>query len=218
MSIEPSRASKEIVRSLSSSFLIVSLSPSLLLSHSSLLLSHSRPLSFLSSLNETFPENWFRIPNAYSFVDLLADIADLFLFAPQPLGRTYDGRFTPLEINLPTEPADLGCFALSALVDVAPGQVAGLVEVVNAVKDQIFKPIFKSVNCNIDDFNKNLQSSPNGSNISSLQTDGNDQGSGSGVFYNPPNKAVASSSSSSTTASGSKSRSHSSSATASAST
>lgn len=178
---------------------------------------HSLLSSFFFSLNETFPENWFRIPNAYSFVDLPGDIADLFLFAPQPLGRTYDGRFTPFEINLPTEPADLGCFALSALVDVAPGQVAGAVEVVNAVKDQIFKPIFKSVNCNIDDFNKNLQSSPNGSGINSLQTDGNDQGSGSGVYYNPPNKAVAASSSSSATASASKSHSRSSSATASVS-
>ncbi|PWN45855.1 hypothetical protein IE81DRAFT_363690 [Ceraceosorus guamensis] len=108
-------------------------------------------------LEEKFPENWFRIPNAYSLVDLLGDVASLLLFKPQPLGETHNGRFVPLEVNVPTLPEDVACFAFAALVDVAPGQVSGGIQVLNAIKDQLFAPLFKSVKCDIDEFSKRQQ-------------------------------------------------------------
>lgn len=153
-------------------------------------------------LNETFPEDWFRIPNSYSLVDLLGDIGTLFLFKPQPLGRNYQGRFVPLELSVPTAPADVGCFAASLLGSIVPGQLQPEVEAINAVKDQLLSVVLKSANCDVSQFNSNAGSGSR-SNISYVENA--DAGSGSGVTklgeYNnaakPTNYKSSSSSSSS---------------------
>lgn len=135
-------------------------------------------------LNETFPEGWLRIPNSYSLVDLLADVGDLFLFKPQPLGRNYEGRFVPFGLTLPTAPGDVGCFAASLLASVIPSQLSPELEAVNAVKDQILGAVFKSAKCDISTFGEDAGSNNNsqpGGTLNDLPQQSGDAGSGSGV-------------------------------------
>ena len=106
-------------------------------------------------LNETFPENWYRIPNSYSLVDLLGDIGDFFLFKPQPLGRNYNGAFVPLNISIPDAPAQIGCLGASLLASAAPGEAEEVVQAVNALKDQILSAVLGSASCNIADYEEN---------------------------------------------------------------
>lgn len=128
-------------------------------------------------LNETFPDNWYRIPNSYGLVDFLGDVVDLFLYSPQPLGRNYQGAFVPSNLTIPNEPAALGCFAFSLLSSAAPGQAAPVVTAVNAVKDQILGPLFKSAACDLTDYSNDPPS-----NIEEQDEDTN-AGSGSGITH-----------------------------------
>lgn len=106
-------------------------------------------------LNETFPEKWYRRPNSYSFVDLLADAADILLFDLQPLGRNEGNRFVPIEANLPTAPRDLGCAGFSILANAIPGQLAPeFTAAGTAVIDQLLSPVFGSANCSLKSFNQ----------------------------------------------------------------
>lgn len=137
-------------------------------------------------LDESFPENWFRIPNSYSLVDLLADIGALFLFKPQPLGRNYQGRFTPLDLNVPTVPQDVGCFALTLLSTAGPSALAPEINAIGDIVNQLLTPVLKSAKCNVDEYNKGGKSNDNskgaGGSVSDLPPGSEaDHGSGSGV-------------------------------------
>ncbi|EME39721.1 hypothetical protein DOTSEDRAFT_75386 [Dothistroma septosporum NZE10] len=129
-------------------------------------------------LNETFPENWYRIPNSYSLVDLLGDIGDLFLFKPQPLGRNYEGRFVPLNISIPNAAADIGCLGASLAASGAPDEAEPVVQAVNAVKDQILGTVLKSAACDISDYE--ADGGEASYTVSSEDTNG---GSGSGITH-----------------------------------
>lgn len=128
-------------------------------------------------LNETFPKDWFRIPNSYSLVDLLGDIGGLFLFKPQPLGTNYNGSFVPLNISIPSAPADIGCLGASLLASAAPDEAEEVVQAVNALKDQVFSAVLGSASCNIADYDT-------ASGTSYTTSDENsDAGSGSGITH-----------------------------------
>lgn len=106
-------------------------------------------------LNETFPEKWYRRPDSYGFVNLLADAADILLFDLQPLGRNEGNRFVPANVNLPTAPRDLGCAGFSILANAIPGQLAPeFTAIGGAVIDQILAPVFGSANCSLKSFNQ----------------------------------------------------------------
>jgi len=128
-------------------------------------------------LNETFPENWYRIPNSYSAVDLLGDIATLFLFKPQPLGTNYNGQFVPSNLTLPTAPAALGCLAFSLLASAAPGQVAAEVTAANAVREQLLAPVFSSAGCDLTDYSNDPPTN------APLTGEDANAGSGSGITH-----------------------------------
>lgn len=129
-------------------------------------------------LNETFPENWYRIPNSYSLVDLLGDIGDFFLFKPQPLGRNYNGAFVPLNISIPDAPAQIGCLGASLLASAAPGEAEEVVQAVNALKDQILSAVLGSASCNIADYEEN-----GGDAYYETSDEDVDGGSGSGITH-----------------------------------
>lgn len=129
-------------------------------------------------LNETFPENWYRIPDSYSLVDLLGDIGNLFLFKPQPIGTNYNGAFVPLNISIPQAPAQIGCLGASLLASAAPDEAEAVVQAVNALKDQIFEPVLNAASCNIADY------AQNGGNASyTVSNEDVDGGSGSGITH-----------------------------------
>lgn len=128
-------------------------------------------------LNETFPENWYRIPNSYSLVDLLADIADFFLYKPQVPGRNYNGAFVPLNITIPEAPQQIGCLAASLLASGAPDEAEPIVQAANAIKDQIFVPVLGAASCNIADYE---QDGGQSYTVSGEDVDG---GSGSGITH-----------------------------------
>lgn len=128
-------------------------------------------------LNETFPEDWFRIPTSYSLVDLLGDIVGMFLYRPQPLGTNYNGRFVPLNITLPEAPAELGCLALRLAASAAPDAAEPVVQAVNALKDQIFSAVFKSAGCSVTDYNTPANASY------TVPGENADAGSGSGITH-----------------------------------
>nr|POE48917.1 aromatic peroxygenase [Quercus suber] len=128
-------------------------------------------------LNETFPKDWFRIPNSYSLVDLLGDIGDLFLYKPQPLGVNYNGSFVPLNISLPSAAADVGCLGASLLAAAAPNEAEGVVQAVNALKDQIFSAVLGSASCDVSKYD-----TPSGTSYYVAGED-NDAGSGSGITH-----------------------------------
>lgn len=138
-------------------------------------------------LDESFPENWYRIPNSYSLVDLVADIGSLFLFKPQLPGRNVNGRYVPLEnINIPTAPADVGCFALTLLSTAGPSAIAPEIHGISDIVEQLLKPVLHSSNCNTDLYDQAGKSNNNtngaGGTVSDLPpgSDAN-KGSGSGV-------------------------------------
>lgn len=128
-------------------------------------------------LNETFPDDWYRIPHSYSLVDLLGDIGNLFLFKPQPLGRTYQGAFVPLNISIPEAPAQIGCLGASLLASAAPSEVEPVAQAVNALKDQILAVVLKAAACDISDYEKDggISYVTPGENING--------GSGSGITH-----------------------------------
>nr|ANZ54413.1 heme-thiolate peroxidase HTP8 [Leptoxyphium fumago] len=129
-------------------------------------------------LNETFPDNWYRIPNSYSLVDLLGDIGDFFLFKPQPLGRNYNGAFVPLNISIPEAPAQIGCLGASLLASAAPDVVEPVVQAVNALKDQIIVPVLGGAACDISDYNQD-----GGDAYYTSDDEDTDGGSGSGITH-----------------------------------
>lgn len=119
-------------------------------------------------------------------MDLLGDIGSLFLFKPQPLGRNYDGRFTPFEVNVPTVPADVGCFGFTVLASILPGAIAPEVKALNDIKDQLLNAVLKSAKCDISHYaqdagSNNNSKGPGGSPFTSLPPDSGDAGSGSGI-------------------------------------
>ena len=128
-------------------------------------------------LNETFPDGWFRIPNSYSLVDILGDIGDFFLFRPQPLGTNYNGAFIPLNISIPSAPADIGCLGAALLASGAPDEAEEVVQAANALKDQILGAVLKSAACDISDYET---TSPTSYTTTNEDIDG---GSGSGITH-----------------------------------
>lgn len=126
-------------------------------------------------LNETFPDNWYRIPNSYSLVDFLGDVGDLFLFSPQPLGANVDGAFVPLNITIPDAAADIGCLGLTLAASAAPDEAEEVVQAANDLLDQILSPLLQSVNCNIADYDTVS------SNAYTVEGEDTDAGSGSGI-------------------------------------
>ncbi|KAI9729140.1 MAG: hypothetical protein M1828_000225 [Chrysothrix sp. TS-e1954] len=106
-------------------------------------------------LNETFPEGWFRIPNSYSLVDILADIGDFFLYKPQLIGTNYNGAFVPLNISVPTAAPAIGCLGFSLLSSAAPDEAEPVVQAANALKNQVFSAVLGAAGCNIADYEAN---------------------------------------------------------------
>ncbi|MCJ1449873.1 hypothetical protein MMC28_000201 [Mycoblastus sanguinarius] len=78
-------------------------------------------------LNETFPDNWFRRGVPFSLPGAFEQAGEMFLANPRALGGNQGvGNFVPLNLStdLSTDsPAQLGCFILENLLDVAPGQL-----------------------------------------------------------------------------------------------
>ena len=78
-------------------------------------------------LNETFPQNWYRRGIPFTLPQAFMQAGQMFWMNPRLLGGNQGvGNFVPL--NLKTDlskqsPAQLGCFILSNLLDVAPGQL-----------------------------------------------------------------------------------------------
>ena len=78
-------------------------------------------------LNESFPHNWYRRGVPFTLPGALQQAGQMFLANPRALGGNQGvGNFVPL--NLGTDlskksPAQLGCFLLENLLDVAPDQL-----------------------------------------------------------------------------------------------
>ena len=92
------------------------------------------------------------IPHSYSLVDLLADIGNLFLFKPQPLGANINGRFVPLNVSIPKAPAEIGCLGLTLASTAAPDEAEPVVQAVNALVSQLFKPALGAAGCDISQY------------------------------------------------------------------
>jgi hypothetical protein len=137
-------------------------------------------------LDESFPEDWYRIPNSYSLVDLVGDIGSLFLFKPQVPGRNYQGRYVPFDLNVPTAPQDVGCFALTLLATAAPSPLSVEVDAIGQIVNQLLLPALGATACDISAYSKagisNDNSKGAGGTVSDLPpgSDAN-QGSGSGI-------------------------------------
>lgn len=76
-------------------------------------------------LNETFPENWYRRPEAFTLASTLAEALDLFLLEPRELGANEGlNNFVPLELDLSSKTIpQLGCFLLENILDIVPDDV-----------------------------------------------------------------------------------------------
>ena len=131
----------------------------------------------LTRSQETFPDNWYRIPNSYSLVDLLADIGNLFLFKPQPLGANVNGHFVPLDINIPTAPEDIGCLGLTLAAGGVPDEAEPIVQAAAALFNQIFTPLLGGAGCDVTDYD---EVSPAAYKVPGEDTNG---GSGSGITH-----------------------------------
>lgn len=128
-------------------------------------------------LNETFPDDWYRIPNSYSLVDLANDIGSLFLYKPQPLGANVNGTFVPLDIQLGSAPKDIGCAALELLAGGVPQQGGeAAVQAANDLYNQVLAPILGGT-CDISDYANPSQAYYT---VPGEYTDG---GSGSGITH-----------------------------------
>lgn len=128
-------------------------------------------------LNETFPDDWFRIPDSYSLVDLLGDIGDLFLYSPQPLGANIDGAFVPLNITIPDAALDVGCLGATLLAGAAPDEAEEVVQAFDAVLNQILVPTLSSAGCDISDYDTAS------STAYTEEGEDTDAGSGSGITH-----------------------------------
>lgn len=128
-------------------------------------------------LNETFPKNWYRIPDAYPLTMLLNDIGTLYHYSPQPLGNNYRGTFIPNNLTVPEAPQEIGCFAAAQLASGVPDELEPVVEAANALKNQIFKVVLGAAGCQIGDYDK-------ASNTSyKVQNEDINGGSGSGITH-----------------------------------
>ena len=78
-------------------------------------------------LNETFPDNWYRRGVPLALPVAFEQAAEMFLANPRALGGNQGvGNFVPLDLSkdLSTaSPAQIGCFILENILDVAPGQL-----------------------------------------------------------------------------------------------
>lgn len=128
-------------------------------------------------LNETFPDVWYRIPHSYSLVDLLADIGNLFLFKPQPLGANVNGKFQPLNIQVPSAASDIGCLGLTLAAGGVPDQAEPVVQAAAALFNQIFKPVLGGAPCDVSDYDT---ASPAAYKVGNENTNA---GSGSGITH-----------------------------------
>ena len=79
-------------------------------------------------LNETFPDNCFRRGVPLTLPVAFQQAAEMFLANPRALGGNQGvGNFVPLDLSTDlstASPAQIGCFLLENLLDVAPGQLA----------------------------------------------------------------------------------------------
>lgn len=77
-------------------------------------------------LNETFPDNWFRRGAPLTLPVAFQQAGEMFLANPRALGGNQGaGNFVPLDLSTDlstASPAQIGCFILENLLDVAPGQ------------------------------------------------------------------------------------------------
>ena len=78
-------------------------------------------------LNETFPDNWYRRGVPLALPVAFEQAAEMFLANPRALGGNQGvGNFVPLDLSTDlstASPAQIGCFILENLLDVAPGQL-----------------------------------------------------------------------------------------------
>lgn len=119
----------------------------------------------------------FRIPNSYSLVDLLGDIAEQFLYRPQPLGTNYNGRFVPLNITIPDAAPEVGCLGLSLLASATPDETEPVVQAASALENQIFSVVLGAAACGISKYE--IPSGPN----YAVAGENTDAGSGSGIIH-----------------------------------
>ncbi|KAL1847336.1 hypothetical protein Plec18170_008688 [Paecilomyces lecythidis] len=85
-------------------------------------------------LNETFPPNWYRRGTPFSIPQAFGEAGLLFLSNPRILGGNEGSvdNFVPLPsavnfTQLAGDPAELGCWLVENILDVAPGQVRGAI-------------------------------------------------------------------------------------------
>ncbi|KAG8525340.1 uncharacterized protein KY384_008984 [Bacidia gigantensis] len=84
-------------------------------------------------LNETFPANWYRRGVPFTLPQAIQQAGAMFLANPRALGGNQGvGNFVPIDIasdpsNIANAPAELGCFVLENLLDVAPNQLDPLI-------------------------------------------------------------------------------------------
>ena len=78
-------------------------------------------------LNETFPDNWYRRGVPLTLPVAFQQAAEMFLANPRALGGNQGiGNFVPLDLSTDlstASPAQIGCFILENILDVAPGQL-----------------------------------------------------------------------------------------------
>ena len=119
-------------------------------------------------LNETFPPDWYRRGDPFSLPSAFMEAGEMFLANPRALGANEGSvdNFVPLPgllniSNLAASPAELGCFVLENIFDLAPNQVqptiANNLDVFTAFVKGAVAPFFVDdgfFNCNVTNFVK----------------------------------------------------------------
>lgn len=106
-------------------------------------------------LNETFPREWFRRPNAYGLADTGVDIATLLASSSElttPGQNQGLGNFVPLGVDLASvTPSTATCFLASTIFDNTPGFLSPALvdnyEIVENFLNAVVKPFFAEFDC-----------------------------------------------------------------------
>ena len=105
------------------------------------------------SLNETFPEHWFKRGSAYSLANVGTDIVDLYAMGPTQLGRNEGlNNFVPLDTDVGSlTPSEMTCFLETAVLDLTPGDISPAIadnyDTFTAFFNGAIKPFFASYDC-----------------------------------------------------------------------
>jgi hypothetical protein len=114
-------------------------------------------------LNETFPPNWYRRGDPFSIVSAFEEAGALFLQNPREIGGNEGlNNFIPLDVDLGSQtPAQVGCFILENILDLAPGQIQPTVvnnlDIYTSFVKGIIAPFFINdgfFNCDVTNFVK----------------------------------------------------------------